>query len=324
MLPIEKRGHAPPIKNLLNGIPIIDKFSNHGITFNVQDQLKNPEEFYGNPNVNHLIDFKDAFNQLIGPNSLIGWSENPRELASKGIFVLEYWKGPNNDRAQSILNEISELATELVSDNTKYEDIKIAKEYFGLTKKGYGILNHYSRPFCLESDNLIPVSLERGGLVCTRLLRSIGKDQKIGSENRVVTKRVHLKNSPDSHLAVTVKWRDPEKVKQINGKEIEINDFVNPASGASALAFILAVNNEFGIKPKKIVFKSILATRQGIIFSKKVLEEMGIEAVFLTLGESDMMNDHYYLTGHNKNGDLRIVGDAGHVLRHFLPVWYKQ
>jgi len=289
-------------------------------TFNVLSRLREPEGFYGDPNVHHLIEFGGAFEQLIGKDKGGEWSEDARKLFERDIIVGEYWRPK---LIEPVLNEIAELARKIIEKPELYDSKVFCENYLKAANEGYSLLRKIGG--CLNCDvdeNIIPVSLERGGLVSTRLARGLDKDEVIDNEIRVVTKRIHLNEQPETHLAATVKWRDLEKVRSINDQVIEVNDFVNPASGASAMAFILAAK-EHRFVPKKVIFRAIEATRQGIIFMKKELTKLGIESVFLTLGESDEMNDQYYLIGHNKKDLLRIVADAGHVLRHFLPNWYK-
>ena len=98
----------------------------------------------------------------------------------------------------------------------------------------------------------------------------------------------------------------------INNQSILISDFVNPASGASSSAFILAAN-KLGIKPNKIFHRSISLTQAGALLMKKALTEMGIESVFYSVGVASELSSNYYLIGN------RAVADAGHILRHFLP-----
>jgi hypothetical protein len=50
---------------------------------------------------------------------------------------------------------------------------------------------------------------------------------------------------------------------------------------------------------------------------KKAFEELGIKTYFYSVGVADELNSSYYLIGN------RAVGDAGHVLRHFLPKGYR-
>jgi hypothetical protein len=68
-----------------------------------------------------------------------------------------------------------------------------------------------------------------------------------------------------------------------------------------------------GIKPSVIHHRSVSATRQGMLFGRNAFEEMGVGTTFYSVGEADELNIAYYLVGD------RCVGDAGHLLRYFLP-----
>ena len=98
----------------------------------------------------------------------------------------------------------------------------------------------------------------------------------------------------------------------INNQPILISDFVNPASGASSSAFVLAAG-KLGIKPSKIYHRSVSLTQAGVLLMKKVLTEMKIESTFYSVGVASELSPNYYLIGD------RAVADAGHILRHFLP-----
>lgn len=262
--------------------------------------LKFPTDFHGSTQVDHLVKFGDSFTSLIG--------KSEAKLPKDGVVILEQ----GVDEAKKLMDKINELAQLIIADAKKYNDLGFCREYFGLAKEGYRMLDKY--PFdCAQG---LPVSLERAGLVTTRLALNLDKDAKINNEVAVVTKRTHLKDESETNLSVTVQWRDREKLKTIAGKEVLLSDFVNPASGASGLAFIAAAK-ELGIKPSQVNHRSISCTRQGIVFVRQALEEMGIESTFYSVGESRELDSHYYLTGN------RAVADAGHALRHFLPNWYK-
>jgi len=259
--------------------------------------LKFPEDFHGSTQVDHLVKFGDSFVSLIG--------KSEAELPQGGVVILEH----HLEAAKKLMDKINNLAQQIIADAKKYDDLGFCREYFELAKVGYRLLDKY-QPVG------IPVSLERAGLVTTRLALNLDRDAKIDNEVAVVTKRTHLIGEPETNLSVTVKWRDREKLKTINNQEILLSDFVNPASGASGLALAIAVN-ELGIKPKQINHRSISCTRQGVIFVRETLRELGIESTFYSVGECQELNNMYYLTGN------RAVADAGHVLRHFLPKWYK-
>ena len=174
------------------------------------------------------------------------------------------------------------------------------------------MLHKHEKQFKIDDLKLPAISLERAGLVTTRLALGKSKNAILKNEIRVVTKRTHLKGEPTTNLSVTVLWRDKDQLKQINNQPILISDFVNPASGASSTAFILAAE-KLGIKPAKIYHRSISLTQAGVLLMKKALTEMGIESVFYSVGAASELGPSYYLIGN------RAVGDAGHILRHFLP-----
>lgn len=259
--------------------------------------LKFPADFHGSTQVDHLVKFGGSFTGLIGKSDAV--------LPKDGVVILEH----HFDEAKKIMDQINDLAQAIIGDATKYDDVGFCREYFGLAQAGYRLLDKY-KPVG------IPVSLERAGLVTTRLALGLDQDALIDNEVAVVTKRTHLTQEPETNLSVTVQWRDLDKLKSINNQEILLSDFVNPASGASGLAFVAAAK-ELGIKPKQINHRSISCTRQGVIFVRGALQELGIESAFYSVGECRELDNHYYLTGN------RAVADAGQVLRHFLPKWYR-
>ena len=262
--------------------------------------IKYPEDFHGSMEVNHLVKFGDSF------TSLIGKSEAP--LPKEGVMILEH----HYNEAKKLMDKINELAQQVIADAKKYDDVGFCQEYFNLAKAGYRMLDKYNEGL----PGGCPVSLERAGLVTTRLVLGLGQDAVINNEVAVVTKRTHLIDEPETNLSVTVKWRDLDKLKTIDDREVLLSDFVNPASGASGLAFVVAVK-ELGIKPKQINHRSISLTRQGLVFVRQELDKLGIASTFYSVGECSGLNSMYYLIGR------RAVADAGHLLRHFLPKWYK-
>ena len=269
-----------------------------GKKLDVLPLLKFPADFYGSTQVDHLVKFGDSF------VSLIGKSEAP--LPKEGVMILEY----HYNEAKKLMDKINDLAQVVIKDAAKYDDVGFCQEYFALAKAGYEMLARYE-------PKGIPVSLERAGLVTTRLVLGLGLDAVIDNEVAVVTKRTHLINEPETNLSVTVKWRDLDKLKSINNQEILLSDFVNPASGASGLAFILAAQAK-GLRVAKVNHRSISLTRQGLVFVRQELNKLGIASTFYSVGECSELNSMYYLIGH------RAVADAGHLLRHFLPKWYKE
>jgi len=259
--------------------------------------LKFPQDFHGSTQVDHLVKFGDSFISLIGKSEV--------KLPKDGVMILEH----HYIEAKKLMDKINKLAQQVIADAKKYDDVGFCREYFELAKAGYEMLTKYDPVG-------IPTSLERAGLVTTRLALGLGPDAVIDNEVAVVTKRTHLIGEPETNLSVTVKWRDQDKLKQINGREILLSDFVNPASGASGLAFILAAQAK-GLRVAKVNHRSINLTRQGVVFVRKELDKLGIGSTFYSVGECNQLNQMYYLSG------KRAVADAGDLLRHFLPKWYK-
>lgn len=268
-----------------------------GQKLDVLPLLKFPADFHGDTRVDHLVKFGDSFTGLIGKSDAV--------LPQDGAVILEH----HDAAAKNLMDKINDLAQKIIADQTRYDDPGFCREYWELARAGYRLLDKYDPAG-------IPVSLERAGLVTTRLALGQEQDAVINSEVAVVTKRTHLVGEPETNLSVTVSWRDRDKLSTIADAEVLLSDFVNPASGASGLAFVLAAQ-ALGIKPKQINHRSISATAQGIIFVKKELEQLGIKATFYSVGECRQLDQHYYLTGN------RAVADAGQALRHFLPSWYK-
>lgn len=267
-----------------------------GERLDVSPLLKFPQDFHGDMNVDHLVKFGPAFAGLTG--------RHDEALPKTGVMILEQHDGG----AKKLMDQINALAQKIISDARFYDDPGIASEYFNMAKEGYRMLDKYE-------PKGIPVSLERAGLVTTRLALNLSQDAEIGNEVAVVTKRMHLKDEPAENLSVTVQWRDREKLKSIDGGELLLSDFVNPASGASGLAFVVAAK-EMGYVPAQINHRSISCTSQGVNFVRQELDKLGIKSTFYSVGVCHEMNEMYYLIGD------RAVADAGQVLRHFLPKWY--
>ena len=266
--------------------------------FDVLPLINHQEDFHGDTRVDCLVKFGGSFVSLIGKSEV--------KLPKDGVVILE----EHSTEAKQLMDKINKLAQQVISDAGKYDDVGFCREYFKLAKTGYRLLDKY-KPVGL------PVSLERAGLVTTRLALDLDKDALIDNEVAVVTKRTHLLGEPETNLSATVQWRDLDKLSTINNQEILLSDFVNPASGASGLAFVLAAG-ELGIKPKTIHHRSVSCTRQGINFVRQELGKIVIDSTFTSVGLGSELNQLYYLTG------SRAVADAGHLLRHFLPQWYKQ
>ncbi|EKE14671.1 MAG: hypothetical protein ACD_12C00351G0001 [uncultured bacterium] len=279
-----------------------------GQKIDVTPLLLDPDSFFGATQVDHLVKFKNTYTKIIGKYRGQFGSWNIKTLEKNQIFILENYY----DNAKYLMDKINEIAQKIVFNSVFYHDTGIAQEYFDLAKEGYGLLTKHEKQFKIEDQNLPAISLERAGLVTTRLALGKSKNAKLKNEIRVVTKRTHLKGEPTTNLSVTVLWRDREQLKQINNKKILISDFVNPASGASSAAFILAAE-KLGICPSKIFHRSVSLTQAGVLLMKKALTELNIESTFYSVGVASELSPNYYLIGN------RAVADAGHILRHFLP-----
>jgi len=279
-----------------------------GQKIDVTPLLLDPDNFFGDHEVDHLVKFKDTYTKIIGKYHGQFGEWKLKDLEKNQIFILENYY----DNAKYLMDKVNKIAQKIVFNSVFYHDTGIAKEYFELAKEGYGLLTKHEKQFKIEDKNIPAISLERAGLITTRLTLGKSQNAKLKNEIRVVTKRTHLKGEPTTNLSVTVLWRDKEKLRQINNQPILISDFVNPASGASSAAFVLAAE-KLGVKPSKIFHRSVSLTQAGVLLMKKALTEMGIESVFYSVGVASELSPNYYLIGN------RAVADAGHILRHFLP-----
>ena len=287
---------------------VIIQSAKDGHKIDVTPLLLDPDNFFGDHQVDHLVKFKDTYTKIIGKYHGQFGPWNLKTLEKNQIFILENYY----DNAKYLMDKINVIAQKIVFNSVFYHDTGIAREYFDLAKEGYELLTKHEKQFKIEDKELPAISLERAGLITTRLALGKSQNAELKNEIRVVTKRTHLIGEPTTNLSVTVLWRNKEQLKKINGQPILISDFVNPASGASAAAFILAAK-KLGIKPSKIFHRSVSLTQAGVLFMKKALTEMGIESVFYSVGVASELSPNYYLVGD------RAVADAGHILRHFLP-----
>ncbi len=279
-----------------------------GKKIDVSPLLLDPNNFFGDYKVDHIVKFKDLYKKIIGKYHGQFGPWNLKALEKNKIFILENYY----DNAKYLMDKINVIAQKIVYNSVFYHDTGIASEYFQLAKEGYELLSKHEKQFKIEDHNIPAISLERAGLITTRLALEKSQNAKLKNEIRVVTKRTHLIGEPTTNLSVTVLWRDKKQLLMINDQPILISDFVNPASGASSTAFILAAEN-LGIKPSKIFHRSVSLTQAGVLLMKKALTEMGIESVFYSVGVASELSPNYYLIGD------RAVADAGHILRHFLP-----
>ena len=287
---------------------VIIQSGKDGNKIDVTPLLLDPDNFFGDHQVDHLVKFKDIYTKIIGKYHGQFGLWNLKILEKNQIYILENYY----DNAKYLMDKINLIAQKIVYNASFYHDESVANEYYLLAKEGYEMLHKHEKQFKIEDKNLPAISLERAGLVTTRLALGKSKNAKLDNEIRVVTKRTHLIGEPTTNLSVTVLWRNKEQLKKINGQSILISDFVNPASGASAAAFILAAK-KLGVKPNRIFHRSISLTQAGVLLMKKALTEMGIESVFYSVGIASELSPNYYLIGN------RAVADAGHILRHFLP-----
>lgn len=287
---------------------VIIQSGKDGSKIDVTSLLLDPDSFFGDTLVDHLVKFKDTYTKIIGKYHGQFGQWNLKSLEKNQIYILENYY----DNAKYLMDKINIIAQKIVFNSVFYHDTGIAREYFELAKEGYGLLSKHEKQFKIEDNNIPAISLERAGLITTRLALGKSQNAKLKNEIRVVTKRTHLIGEPTTNLSVTVLWRDKEQLKQIHNKSILISDFVNPASGASSAAFILAAE-KLGIKPSKIFHRSVSLTQAGTLLMKKALTEMGIKSVFYSVGVASELSPNYYLVGN------RAVADAGHILRHFLP-----
>ncbi|MFA6016745.1 MAG: hypothetical protein WC744_01510 [Patescibacteria group bacterium] len=287
---------------------VVIQSNKDGKKIDVTPLLLDPDNFFGDHEVDHLVKFKDIYKNIIGKYHGQFGPWNLRSLEKNKIFVLENYY----DNAKYLMDKVNKIAQKIVFNSVFYHDTGIANEYFALAKEGYELLRKHEDQFKIDDKNLPAISLERAGLITTRLALGKSQNAKLKNEIRVVTKRTHLIGEPTTNLSVTVLWRDREQLKLINNKPILISDFVNPASGASSAAFILAAE-KLKIKPSKIFHRSVSLTQAGTLLMKKALAEKGIESVFYSVGVASELSPNYYLVGN------RAVADAGHILRHFLP-----
>lgn len=290
-----------------------------GNTFLVTPYLTYPDQFYGSPYAHHMVRFGDVFTPLVGSYGGRFGRWEPDALAADGIVILEYFY-PD---AKKIIRQINSLAARFIGDPRSYDDIILCDEYYNLAQAGYALVRKHAPDFGITLSGGMPVALERGGLVAVRLALGLDRDAIVPNEIRVVTKRVHLKDEPDTHLAASVYFRNPAQIAtHVSGRHLIVIDYVNPASGASVAAFILASAVENGRNgkprmPSDITHLSISLTAQGTLFNRLALEAYGIKTRFVSLGDSLVLGPNYYLMD-------KPVGDAGHALRHHLPYWYRQ
>lgn len=282
----------------------------------ITDIIGNLDDFHGSHQVHDVVNFGRAFAGLIGKfRDPANFYQDRANLPEKGVIIL----ADHYSDAALVVSAIDKLARRVIDDSSLYADVGFCQDYFDAAENGYDLMAKYLPRFDTGRAEGLPISLVRAGMVTTRLALGLDKNAVIDDEVRVVTKRFHAKGETDTELMVSVKWEDLDDIKKLGGN-VMMADFVNPASGASALAWLLSAHAR-GVLPKTLIHKSIMATEQGIAFSRQLMESgaLGdkIDSLFYTLGTSNTLSGNYYL-------ENPAVADAGHVLRHFLPDWYKQ
>jgi len=271
-----------------------------GSRIEILDGLRNPTDFHGPTDVDHVINFGPSLSSLIGKyNDSDGFFGEDRD----GVLVLSN----TSSEAQRVIKGINTLAVQMIEKPALYDDVKFCQSYYDLALEGYRLLPS------AKNSNPIPVSLIRAGLVTTRLAHGLGIDARVENEIQVETKRAHPKDGNPEDILVTVRWANGDDPKKFNNADIEIADFVNPASWASTAALLLVLKHCHNSVPKSIEHRSFMGTMQGIMLAISECRAMGIIPTFKMIGITDTMNENYYLTGKIS------VGDAGDALRHFRP-----
>jgi hypothetical protein len=315
---VPELSEAPPIKNsntsraVFNGGEVeITSAADMLGTIDITAAIKHPEGFHGSTQVHDLVKFGGAMVHLIGEHQDgDGFFKDKSTLPERGIIILS----DHVDAASRLVVDIDGLAQKLNENKNLYDDPKFASEYYDAARQGYDLLAKHLPEFGeLGNTRGIPLSLERAGLVTTRMAAGAEPDASIPGEVRVVTKRAHPIEGLNTDLMVSVKWRNLDDINRLRAQIIDVADFVNPASWASTAAALESAGLR-GAVPKTVVHRSVMATDQGIAFSSRVLEQKGIGAYFYCVGTSYTLSDAYYL-------ENTAVGDAGHILRHFLPSW---
>jgi len=283
-----------------------------GTKMDISDILLDRASFHGSPEVDDLVQFGPALESLRGTfDSSVGVFADRNRLPDNGIHVLS----DHDYQALWLVGEIDTLAQRVIADSKLYDDAAFCRDYFGLAKEGFGLVRKFAKSIGEQTDDFTPLTLERAGFVTTRLAAGVELDADVPNEIRVVTKRAHHIKGNKEDLMVSVRWRNLNNILAIDSATLGIADFVNPASGASTLA-VLLVARQCDVTPEKVVHESFMASEQGIAFSHRILQTMGIVPVFYTLGTTKHLTDQYYLRD-------PAVADAGDVLCKFLPEWYK-
>lgn len=271
-----------------------------GFRIEAKDKIKDLKQFHGSTEVDHVINFGPSLSPLVGTYED---SDGFFDHDSEELLILSN----TNPEARLVIGGINDLAVQLIADPKLYEDEQFCKSYYDLALKGYLLLPPAS------NNESIPVSLIRAGLVTTRLAHGLGIDAKVKNEVQVETKRAHPVDGNPEDILVTVRWTNPDDPQKLNGVDMEIADFVNPASWASTAALLLSLKHCHNSVPKSIEHRSFIGTMQGVMLAISECKAMGIKPTFKMVGITDTMNKKYYLSGKIS------VGDAGDALKHFRP-----
>ncbi len=290
---------------LFDGHDITITSAPSGSRIDVTNFVRDPLDFHGPTDVDHVINFGGSLSGLIGTYD--GPSvETINGLPDSCVEVLS----ETNINAVEVVRGIDNLARQLIADSSLYDNKEFCRTYYDLAEKGYRLLDELDDANDVRG---IPVSLIRAGLVTTRLAHGFGMDEIVPEEVQVETKRFHPKGGQHTDISVTVRWADYSDPLSLQNKAIEIADFVNPASWASTAALLIALKQGYGVQPTSVMHRSFMGTEQGVALAKRVCSAMNIKALFKLVGIADRLNDMYYLSG-----DI-AVGDAGQALRHFRP-----
>lgn len=284
-----------------------------GFQIEAKDKIKELTHFHGTTKVDHVINFGPSLSSLIGTyDDADGYFSEVHD----DLTILTDQDNELGEEARTVVEEVNDLALQLINDEELYNNERFCRKYYDLALKGYSLL---SRADNIDNHHIdrIPVSLIRAGLVTTRLAHGLGMNALVKNEVQVETKRAHPIDGNPEDIMVTVRWQSPNDMQMLrdmlHGKDIEISDFVNPASWASTAALLLALKYGHGIVPKSVEHRSFMATKQGVMMANKECRELGITPSFRLLGVTDTMDLAYYLAGKIS------VGDAGNALKHFRP-----
>lgn len=268
-----------------------------GSRLDITDYVRDIRDFHGPRDVDQVVLFGQTLAHLAHA------FEIPKDLdTTTDIQVL----ARQDSRAAEISDNLINLAKQVIADASLYDDVGFCKEYYNLAAQGYSLFN-------TPTPDMIPVSLIRAGLVTSRLAYGLGMNDIVPHEVKVETKRAHPKQGAPEDLMVTVRWNNEADPKSLDGNNLLIADFVNPASWASNGALFMVLKHCYGVTPQSTELRSFMGTIQGVELARNVCRMLKINPTFRFVDIASEMDEHYYLKGE------KVVADAGHVLRHFQP-----